>query len=89
MFNKIVGIVFLFTLVLASNIAVTSVPIDDEWVRCVHQCGAEYARCYRTCDVLDDDCWEYCLSSYIMCISLCGDIPPFPNSSDVLRKLMG
>jgi hypothetical protein len=50
-------------------------PEQNQWRKCVHKCELEYGACLSDhCAITDDDCWAWCLSRFIMCLSLC-DLP--------------
>lgn len=79
----------LMTLVTA---CVVSLAVHDESIgaaapdgngalECFKDCCDVYEACYRRCDIMDDECWEYCFGVFSGCLSTCPGAPEFPPDS--------
>jgi len=75
MIRRISCILALSVIVLASTAVCGEGPHGGAWLECMRECDRDVALCYQDCDVLDDDCWDYCWTRYWICLMSCGDIP--------------
>ncbi|UCB52707.1 MAG: hypothetical protein JSV10_01040, partial [Candidatus Zixiibacteriota bacterium] len=60
---------FAVSLILVAPELALGGPDGGDWLACVKSCGNSYRACYTGCDFFDDECWAYCLNSYMICLS--------------------